>query len=156
MAHANTNPLGGKAWRQARKDVMQALRAWPIVALIGVSDVRARYHRSSLGQLWITISHAVMIASIGLVWAYIWNQTVSEFLPYLAVGHIFWLYMTGLLADASTTYVDHATYLKEINIPRSTYVLSNLVKHLIVLGHNVVILVPVFLIFGLPFSMKTL
>jgi lipopolysaccharide transport system permease protein len=135
--------------RRAARDLAHALQAWPIVLLIGSTDVEARYRRSALGQLWITLSLAITVFSIGLVWAYIWKQPTREFLPYFAIGQIIWVYMTGVLSDATTIYVEHSGYLREVNLPRSTYLLSNIVKHTIILGHNALLLPPLFLIFGL-------
>src|SRR5262245_37723124 len=110
--------------QRAKWDLSRALRAWPIVALIGTSDVSARYRRSALGQMWITRSLGVSVLSIGLVWAYIWKQPTQQFLPYFAVGQVIWIYMTGLITDSTTTYIEHATYLRELNLPRSTYLFS--------------------------------
>lgn len=149
-------PSRAERRHRAKLDVLRAMRSWPVVILIGSSDVSARYRRSTLGQLWITLSHAVTVLSIGIVWAYIWNQPTHEFLPYFAVGQVIWLYMTGVLADSTTTYADHTAYLRELNLPRSTYLLSNMVKHLIFLGHNALILPLIFLVFGFHFSIQTL
>jgi ABC-type polysaccharide/polyol phosphate export permease len=139
--------------QRARLDLSCALRAWPIVALIGISDVSARYRRSALGQLWITLSLGITVLSIGLVWAYIWKQPIQEFLPYFAVGQVIWVYMTGLISDSTTIYTDHASYLRELNLARSTYLFSNTVKHLVILGHNALILPPIFVIFRIPITL---
>lgn len=142
--------------QRAKWDLSRALHAWPIVILIGTSDVSARYRRSALGQIWITLSLGVTVLSIGLVWAYIWKQPTQQFLPYFAVGQVIWTFMTGLITDSTTTYIEHSTYLRELNLPRSTYLFSTMIKHLIILGHNALILPPIYIIFGVPFTLEML
>lgn len=136
-------------WRRAVDDLAGGLARWNLVLLLGASDVASRYRRSVLGQFWLTLSNAVLILAIGFVWANIWKQPLAEFLPYLAAGHVFWLLMTTSLTDASTTFATSASYMKELNLPRSTYLMANMVKHLVILGHNVIIVPVVFLAFGL-------
>lgn len=140
---------GVSIWTRAMEDIASGLARWNLVVLLGASDVASRYRRSILGQFWLTLSNALLIVAIGFVWANIWKQPLAEFLPYLAAGHVFWLLMTTSLTDASTTYATSASYMKELNLPRSTYLLANIVKHLVILGHNIVIVPAVFIAFGI-------
>lgn len=140
---------GVSIWARAMEDVAGGLARWNLVVLLGASDVASRYRRSILGQFWLTLSNALLIVAIGFVWANIWKQPLAEFLPYLAAGHVFWLLMTTSLTDASTTFATSASYMKELNLPRSTYLLANIVKHLVILGHNIVIVPAVFIVFGI-------
>jgi ABC-2 type transport system permease protein/lipopolysaccharide transport system permease protein len=136
-------------WQRGLDDLGEALSRWNLIVLIGASDVASRYRRSALGQFWLTLSNALLIVAIGFVWANIWKQPLAEFLPYLAAGHVFWLLMTGTLMDASTTFANSASYMKELNLPRSTYLFANMIKHLVILAHNIVIIPAVFLFFGI-------
>jgi ABC-type polysaccharide/polyol phosphate export permease len=146
---------GQSDWFRALTDLGEALRRFNLVVLLGASDVASRYRRSALGQLWIALSNAILVVTIGFVWANIWKMPVAEFLPYLAAGHVFWLLLTTTLMDASTIFVQSASYLKELALARSTYILANLVKNLIVFAHNLVILPVVFIWFGVG-SLQTL
>lgn len=140
---------GVSIWARAMEDIAGGVARWNLVVLLGASDVASRYRRSILGQFWLTLSNALLIVAIGFVWANIWKQPLAEFLPYLAAGHVFWLLMTTSLTDASTTFATSASYMKELNLPRSTYLLANIVKHLVILGHNIVIVPAVFIVFGI-------
>jgi lipopolysaccharide transport system permease protein len=135
-------------WRRATDDLNDALGRLNVILLLGSDDVASRYRRSVLGQFWFTLSNALFIITIGLVWANIWKQPIEEFLPYFAAGHVFWTLMAVSLIDASSTFSNSASYLRELNFPRSTYLFANSVKHLIILLHNLVIIPVVFMIFG--------
>lgn len=137
---------------RARADVLNACIRWPIFVLIGMTDIQSRYRRSRIGQFWITISLFVMVVSLGFLWSFLWKLPVSEFLPFIAVSHIFWTYITGVLLDGPSIYIAASAYLREVNLPRFTFILSNLAKHWIILAHNLLILVPIFLFFQVPIS----
>lgn len=143
-------------WERATDDIAGGLRHWRLVGLLGANDIASRYRRSVLGQFWLALSNAVLIIAIGFVWANIWKQPLAEFLPYLAAGHILWLLLTSSLMDASTTFANSISYMKELNLPRSTYLFANITKHLVILGHNIIIIPVVFFAFGTPVNANIL
>ncbi len=147
-----TQIQAGKAF----DDLYRALTGWPVILLIGLTNIKARYRRSRIGQFWITISMSVTVLTIGIVWAYLWKMSIEEFLPYIAVSYVIWLYLTGVIADSATVFSAQAHYLREIRLPISSYLFADIVKHLIILGHNLLILIPVYLIFGSPFTIHSL
>jgi len=50
------------------RDVIQALRLWPIWLQLGLQDIRLRFRRSVLGVGWIFINLAVVLLAIGVVY----------------------------------------------------------------------------------------
>lgn len=135
-------------WRLANADFTRGLRSWEIWTLMGVSDIRQRYKRSRFGQFWITLSMAVFVAGIGVVFSMLFNQSVSEYVPYLAVNYIIWTFMAGVVSDSSTAFVQGTVFLRQENLPKTIFVMRVLVRNLIALAHNIVIVPPVFLLFG--------
>jgi ABC-type polysaccharide/polyol phosphate export permease len=133
---------------RAFADIAAGLKRANVAMLIGASDITSRYRRTALGQFWITLSNAVLILAIGFVWAHIWKMPVEKFLPYLAAGHIFWLLLTSTLTDASTCFVGATAYLKELTLPRSTYLFANLIKNIVIFLHNLVIVPLIMFWFG--------
>ncbi len=142
--------------QKAIDDLRQGFMNWPVFLLIGLTSIKARYRRSKVGQFWITISMAITVLTIGVVWSYLWKMPIEDFLPYIAISYIVWLYMTGVLADGTILFISQAHYLREIRLPKSAYLFADITKHLIILGHNLLILLPVYLLFGLPFNTNTL
>ncbi len=135
-------------WRLANTDFLRGLTSWQVWTLMGVSDIRQRYKRSRFGQFWITLSMAVFVAGIGLVFSMLFNQAVSEYVPYLAVNYIIWTFMSGVVSDSSTAFVQGTVFLRQENLPKTVFVMRVLVRNLIALAHNIVIVPPVFLLFG--------
>ena len=60
-------------------DFTSALRNFHVVKVMGGQDIRMRYKRSKMGPFWITISMAVMITTMGLVFGNLFKTNVKEF-----------------------------------------------------------------------------
>ena len=53
-------------------------------------DIVSRYRGSMLGPFWITLSMGLMVAGIGFLYANLFKVPVNEFIPYVALGIVFW------------------------------------------------------------------
>lgn len=47
----------------------------------GWLDIKLRYRGSILGPFWLTASTAVMVAAMGVLYAYLMNMDVHKYLP---------------------------------------------------------------------------
>ncbi len=83
----------------ALSDIAAAVRKYRLVGMLGWQDVRQRYQRSVLGPFWLTISMAVMIATMGLVFGQILNLPFSDFLPFLTAGIIIWGFISTTINE---------------------------------------------------------
>ena len=72
------------------RDLLAGIRAWPLWTMLGWNDIRQRYRRSVLGPFWITISMAVFITLLGVIYSHIFKIELKTYLPYLALGYIIW------------------------------------------------------------------
>src|ERR1700742_3793166 len=68
-------------------------------------DVVSRYRGSILGPFWITLSMGLMVAGIGFVYANLFHIDVNTFLPYVALGIVFFGVMTGTINEGCDTFV---------------------------------------------------
>ena len=58
------------------QDLIKTLRRSELWLLLGWLEIKQRYTRSVLGPLWITISMAVMVGSIGVVYGSLFKQSL--------------------------------------------------------------------------------
>ena len=131
----------------ATRDLAGGVAARDVWLLLGVNDIRQRYNRSKFGQFWITLSMAIFIAGIGLVYSVLFNQPVQEYLPMLAVNITVWTLISGVVIDSSTVFTQAAVFMRQDALPRTVFVLRLMVRNLIVLAHNLVIVPLAYLIF---------
>lgn len=142
--------------QKALQDFINGFVNWRIIYILGISEIKKRYSRSKIGQLWLTLSLSIHIATIGLVWSYLFKLPLKEYLPYVAISIIFWNYISISITESTTLYTSHNIYLMELNISKITYINSLLFKNIIVIGHNILVLIPIYVVFNIPLSLTGL
>jgi lipopolysaccharide transport system permease protein len=137
-------------------DVVRSARLWHIWTRLGIQDVRLRFRRSALGPAWIFVNLAVLVISIGFIYANLLGQDPREFLPYLTAGLIMWLYLTNTIVEGGGAFVNSEGYIRQISLPIYVYVFRAFVSvaltMLITLGAFAVVVA----IYRVPVSIGTL
>jgi ABC-type polysaccharide/polyol phosphate export permease len=141
---------------RALGDLVAGLRRWELWAHVGWNEIRQRYRRSVLGPFWITLSMGIMIGGLGLVYANLWHADVLTYLPYLAVGLVFWGFISTTLLDACQVFISMSGFIRQVQVPLSVYVFQMLWRNLIILAHNLAICVLVLPMCGIPFDLHSL
>jgi len=129
-------------------DIRQGLARWRIWWLLGIGDVRQRYRRSRLGQFWLTLSMAIFVGSIGVLYANLFRQPIAEYLPYLSINFVVWSLMTGIMLDGGSAFTQSEGFLRQEAFPKSLFVIRVLVRHFVAFAHNVPVPIIVFWWFG--------
>jgi len=140
----------------AGEDLLDAVRCWRIWCILATNDIKQRYRRSLLGQLWLTVSMGITIAAIGAVYSVLLNQDPTAYLPSLGVGLVCWTLISSVVIDGCSTFVQSAEYMGQTRLPRSLFVLRVLFRNLIVFGHNFIIVVILMVAFAIPVNWATL
>jgi len=130
---------------RAVRDLVDGARAYHLWGRLGWQDIRQRYRRSLLGPFWITISAAAMIGGIGLMYSRLLRQETDEYVPFLAVGLLGRFFIAALINDACMAFIGAEQLIKQVKLPLSVHVWRIVWRNLIILAHNLLILVPVFL-----------
>jgi ABC-type polysaccharide/polyol phosphate export permease len=140
------------AWR----DVSVGLVDWRVWLLLGMNDIRQRYRRSRLGQFWITLAMATTIVSLGLLYAFLLHQPLDQYLPYLGTSFVVWGLLSGIVLDACSVFISSEGFLRQVPMPKSVFVHRMLVRNVVTFGHNLIILPPLYVIFGVMPSLSWL
>lgn len=143
---ACVNGLNARAWL----DLKEGLKSWRFWLLLGISDIRQRYRRSRIGQFWITISVAIFIAAIGLVYSAIFRQPIGEYIPYLTTTFIVWSLISGIIIDSTTAFIQSEGFIRQQAIPKTSFILRILTRNIVSFWHNFIIIPVVFILFGVP------
>ncbi|MFM7136334.1 MAG: ABC transporter permease [Planctomycetota bacterium] len=119
-------------------------------------DIVLRYRRSLLGPWWITLSMGAMLLGMGPLYAALFDVPLARFYPHLALGIIFWNFLSTSINDGCQVFISSAPYLKQGAVPRSVFVWRSLAKHLFFLAHHLVLYLPVAIWAGLTWSPQML
>jgi ABC-type polysaccharide/polyol phosphate export permease len=140
---------------RAFQDLAEGLSLWRIWFLLGWQDLRLRYRRSVIGPFWITLSMAIMIYSMGFLYAKLFKVDLSTYFPYLAAGMITWSFIAAVITDSSDAFFSNAHFIKQIKLPYTVYILRLLTRNGMIFAHNLVAILPIIFIFDVPMSVTT-
>ena len=137
-------------------DIIAAVKSYRLVALLGWQDMRQRYRRSILGPFWLTVSTAVMIGSIALVFGQILSSGVTELLPSLTAGLILWTFMSSSITEGCASFTSAEGIIKQLPIPLFVHVQRVVFRNILILAHNAIIVVLVLAFLRVSLSWATL
>ncbi len=115
---------------------------------MGLNEVRRRYARSRLGQLWLTLSTGIMVVTLGVVWSTLWKVPVADLLPFIAISLVLWTFISGAIGEAATVFVTSAPLFLNQGMSFSTAVYALVYRHLLIFVHNLPIIAAVMLVFS--------
>lgn len=119
---------------------------------LGLQDVRQRYRRSKLGPFWITLSMAIMVLALGLLYGQIFGQDLHDYLPFLAAGFVIWGMIASLVNDGCQSFILAEGMIRQLNAPLSIYAYRGLWSTLIAFAHNIWVFLGVALWFGVDLN----
>lgn len=137
-------------------DLLKSGKQYHLWLMLAWVEIRQRYSRSKIGPFWLTISMGILITALGVVYGTLFGVKLSEYLPLLAIGFVFWSFISGSINDGCNAYINAGNYLKQIPLDRGVFIFQTLWRNIIILAHNFVIILIVLLIFeenlisGLP------
>jgi ABC-type polysaccharide/polyol phosphate export permease len=132
------------AFRDLRASAARIDLAWSLAW----HDVVSRYRGSILGPLWITLSMGVMVLGIGLLWGELFGVKLHDFIPFVALGIVFFGTVTGTINEGCDTFVQASGMLSQTSLPMFTFVWRTVLRNVINLGHHLVIVLAVLIYFG--------
>lgn len=134
----------------ALTDLAQGIgKSW-LWTTLAQQDVKLRYRGSILGPFWQTLTTAVMIGGMGLIYAKLFHTELQDYLPMLTVGLIFWMFIAGMITEGCGTFVGVQGIIQQVKLPFSLHAYRLVYRNLLTLAHNFVIVPVVLLIFPHP------
>lgn len=137
-------------------EVLAGFGAWPVWMILAWDDIRQRYRRSVLGPFWITLSMGMFIFLLGMIYGRLFHMELATYLPYLSVGFILWCFIAAVTSESCMAFHESSRIIKQIKLPYSVYILRVVWRNFIVFLHNIVIFIPVAVIFKVMPNLATL
>ncbi|MDA9086253.1 ABC transporter permease [Methylophilaceae bacterium] len=116
--------------------------------ILAWQDVLLRYKRTKVGAFWLTFNISVMITVLSFIFGSLLSQPASTFVPFIALGFIFWNFITSTIDDSCEAYVSSGDIILQINLPLSVHIYRVVIKNIIILLHNIIIIPLIYIIFG--------
>jgi lipopolysaccharide transport system permease protein len=135
--------------RLAFRDLADGLRLWRLACTLAWLDIRLRYRGSMLGPFWLTLSTALMVGSLGVLYATLFHIDVHDYLPFLALSQVLWGFLSTLVLEAGTCFTQAEGLIRAVRMPFTLHAVRLLVRNVLVLAHNIVVIVAVFAVFSI-------
>jgi lipopolysaccharide transport system permease protein len=133
--------------RLAVRDIADGMQLLPLAWTLGWLDIRLRYRGSMLGPFWLTLSTAVMVSALGYLYAVLFHQEISDYLPYLALSQVLWGFLAALVAESCTTFTESEAVIRSVRMPYFVFAVRTLIRNVLVLAHNVLVIIGVYAVF---------
>ena len=143
---ANVTPIARHTF--ALRDLLQALRQWRLGVTLGWLDIKLRYRGSVIGPFWLTLSTAVMVMAMGVLYAELFHMELHDYMPFLALSIVLWNALSGMVGDACVCFTSAEGTIRAVRMPYTIYAVRTVVRNGLVLGHNVIVIVGVFAFFN--------
>jgi len=137
-------------------DILRTAAMPRLIFYMAWSDIRARYKRSILGPLWITLSTAVGVVGLGFIWSELFKMDRATFIPLLTIGLILWQFMSACIAESTSVFARQANIIRNLNLPIALHVAQLVLRHVLNLAHNFPLFILVALLTGQALSLQTL
>jgi len=136
-------------FRHAGRDLQRTVRLWRLCLALGWLDVKLRYRGSVLGPFWLTASTAVMVASMGAIYAFLFHMNLRDYLPFLSLSLVLWGFISGLVGEAPQCFTQAEGMIRSMRMPFGVHAARLVIRNLLVLAHNVLVIMVVFALFRL-------
>lgn len=134
--------------RLAVADLRDGLRHVELWGMLGWHDIRQRYRRSILGPWWLTLSTAIMVAALGIVYHAILKMPLEQYLPFLASGLVTWTLVSSIITDGCQAFIVNEQVIRQIRLPFTIHVCRLVWRNVIIFFHNLLIVIVVVAVFG--------
>jgi lipopolysaccharide transport system permease protein len=95
---------------------------------------------------------AVMIFGMGAVYASLFGTSMANYLPHLGTGLVLWGLISSTITESCSSFIENDSIIRQVALPRFTYMLRTIARNLFVFAHNLIILPVVYLLFGSPIN----
>jgi ABC-2 type transport system permease protein/lipopolysaccharide transport system permease protein len=134
------------------REFYTAARLWRQWLQMSVTEVTMQYRRSILGPFWLVLNTLIFIATLGVVYSYVFNISVANYLPFLATGLVIWGLLAAFVTEGGTTFTAHAAMVRNLNLPLPFFAYKVASRQAIVFAHVLFALIPVYLFFPASLS----
>ena len=144
------------AFRESIRDISLAVENWRLPIILAWRELQNRYRRSLLGPLWLTLTLAIRIGALGLIFSNLFDQPVGFYLVWLTSGIVAWEFVSGTLQSSCEWFSSRSGYIKQGQATLGSLVIWGMVSQVLMLLHALPLSLAVSFCFGAEFNANLL
>ncbi len=138
---------GGEVAASGR-DFAESFRQSRLWSVLAWNDILAKYRGSVLGPFWITLSTAVFVIGIGMVYGGLMHIATATYVPFMATGIVIWNLINSMIQEGADAFVAGSQIIRQTSIPLPLFIWRVVFRNVLTFAHQIVILFVVALWFG--------
>ena len=137
-------------------DVIAGIKAVEIWGRLGWRENKRRYRRTVFGPLWTTVSLAIFVIALSLVWSNLWHNDPKVYLPFLTSGMLSWVLFSTICAEGCGGIISGEALIKQLRISYTLLACATVWRNVIVFVHNLSVYVLICIYAGVNVTWATL
>jgi ABC-type polysaccharide/polyol phosphate export permease len=132
------------------------MKALSLTWHFAIADLKITYRMSSLGPLWQTLTLAGQLTVIIVVFTRLFDTDPTGYAVHVSVGFLVWGLLVGTLSAAPASLVASRELIHQTSLPFEVYTFRPVLSNLFAFGHNLLVLIPVFILFPVTLNFSQL
>ncbi|MCR9271089.1 MAG: ABC transporter permease [Henriciella sp.] len=108
-------------------------------------DMTLQYARSAIGPFWITLTMALQLVALTYLFTGLFGAPVEIIAPWVTIGVIIWTLMSASLSESASVLSFNKSYLMEAETSISGFVMSIVIKNVMIAAHHSILIVLLFI-----------
>ena len=117
-------------------DLKNSVNKFELASELAKSDIRVRYAHSKFGPFWETLSLAIFLVVLSIVWSKIMSKNLNEYLPYLVCGVVIWRYISFIVTGSCQIFITNNNLLKNFKLSISLIPLKHSIGGFFIFLHH--------------------
>lgn len=139
-------------------DLRESLRNYEFWLFSAWLEIVSRYRRSYVGVFWVFLPPIATFCVLGYFYSGIIGRSPLVFMPYMGMGFALWRFVTQVMNEASSVFLQSRAFIMDGRIRLTDYILKSISKAAFFLAAALLVLValllisPEFTVRGLPLA----
>lgn len=133
-------------------DLLDSFRSYKKWVFLSYYDIYKRYRRSKLGQIWITLSTAIMTICIAFIYSKLLKLNFLDYLIFLIQNLCLWYFIKDTIQDSLCVFYQNKVLLLNERWNHLVMILRVLSRNIIIYAHNFVLILFLNLFYNSNFS----
>ncbi len=116
-------------------------------------DFAVQYRRTMIGPVWVLLGPTLFIATLGFLFSEVSNIPTDVFIPHLSFGLIAWTLISGFVTGSTSVFQRSKAQIMQGGMTLLDIVAVDVMRTVLHFLHQLVIVVVVFLVFDLPWTL---
>ncbi len=142
----SVSPTPGGAFAVAFGDIKAAMQMASMWIHTGWIEVVWRHRRTRLGPFWHTLSLALFVIVMGVIWGKVLNQNPAEHFRYVGVNLIIWSLVVSQITDAAGIIISGESSAMSMRFPYIAFAFKHVWSSLLLFAHHMILYVAIMVV----------